>query len=91
MISIKTQVVFPENVLSDLDRVIRKRERSDFIVQAVQEKLQRLKLQESFQKAAGIWMDHPEMQTDSQVEKYVKRLRGADTRRVRRVKKAWHG
>jgi hypothetical protein len=59
------------------------------VVQAVQEKLQKLKLEEAIQKAAGIWRDRKDLTTDAQVRKYLKRLRGADTRRIQKVNKAW--
>lgn len=91
MQSIKTQIVFPKDLLEELDQVIQKRERSDFVVKSVQERLERLKLKEEFAKAAGIWKDHPEMQTDAQVRRYLKQLRGADTGRTRSIKKAWNG
>jgi len=90
MRTIKTQIVFPEDLLEALDRTIQKRERSDFVVQAVEEKLQRLTLQQMFEKAAGIWKDHPDLQTDVQARKYLKRLRGGDTGRERRIRKAWN-
>ncbi|HSP05527.1 MAG TPA: ribbon-helix-helix domain-containing protein [Acidobacteriota bacterium] len=91
MLSIKTQIVFPEDLLQELDRAVKKRERSDFVVQAVQEKLRKLKLEKVVGEAAGIWKDHPDFQTDAQVRKHLERLRGADTGRVHRIRKAWHG
>lgn len=91
MTSIKTQVVFPDDLLEALDAIVQKRERSDFVVQAVREKLQRLKLQEMLRQTAGIWKDHPEFRTDRDVRKYLKRLRGADTARNRTISKARRG
>lgn len=89
MRTIKTQVVFPEELLAELDRSVKARERSGFVVQAVEEKLQRLRLEQALNDAAGIWKDRSDMKTDAQVRKYLKRLRGADTRRSRRLEKAW--
>jgi hypothetical protein len=91
MRTIKTQVVFPEALLDELDRAVQKRERSEFVVQAVQEKLRKLQLQRALKNAAGIWKDHPDLQTDAQVRKYLRRIRGADTRRQQRLRKARNG
>jgi Arc/MetJ-type ribon-helix-helix transcriptional regulator len=89
MPTVKTQIVFPEELLQELDRHVKERQRSDFVVEAVQEKLQRLRLEESLSRAGGLWKDRSDMKTDSQVNKYLKRLRGADTRRQSRMRKAW--
>lgn len=89
MITVKTQIVFPQDVLQELDRVVKERQRSDFVVGAVREKLQRLRLEESLEHAGGLWRDRPDMKTDAQVRKYLKRLRGADTRRQKRLEKSW--
>ena len=89
MITIKTQIVFPVTILEELDRAVKTRERSDFVVHAVEEKLQRLRLERGLEQAAGIWKDRADMRTDAQVRKYLKHLRGADTRRNKRLQQAW--
>ena len=86
--TIKTQIVFPEDLLEELDRVVKSRERSNFVIQAVEEKLQKLKLEEALKNASGIWKDRKDMKTDAQVRKYIKQLRGADTRQ-RKLMKTW--
>lgn len=91
MRSIKTQIVFPEQLLEELDRVVQKRERSEFVVRAVEEKLRRVRLEKIFDEAVGMWKDHPDFETDAQVRKHLQRLRGADTGRMRKIRKAWHG
>lgn len=90
MRTVKTQIVFPEDLLEELDRAVKKRERSDFVIQAVEDKLQKLRLEQALQRASGIWKHRKDMRTDGQVRKYLKQLRGADTRRKRRLQKAWH-
>ena len=89
MPTVKTQIVFPEDLLQELDRVVKERQRSEFVVEAVQEKLQRLRLEKSLTQAGGLWKDRPDMKTDAQVRNYLKRLRGADTRRQNRLQKSW--
>ena len=89
MTTVKTQIVFPEDVLQELDRTVKERQRSDFVVEAVREKLQRLRLEESLAQVGGLWKDRSDLKTDAQVRAYLKRLRGADTRRQKRLQKAW--
>jgi hypothetical protein len=87
--TVKTQIVFPESILEEVDSVVKNRERSEFVVKAVEEKLQRIRLDNALHRAAGIWKDRPDMKTDAQVRKFIKGLRGADTRRQRRLRKAF--
>ena len=47
MTTVKTQIVFPVEVLRELDGFVEERKRSEFVVEAVQEKLRRLRLEES--------------------------------------------
>jgi hypothetical protein len=89
MTTVKTQIVFPEDVLQELDRTVKERQRSDFVVEAVREKLQRLRLEESLAQVGGLWKDRSDLKTDGQVRTYLKRLRGADTRRQKRLQKVW--
>ena len=88
MRTVKTQIVFPEDLLGELDRVVKERHRSDFVTEAVQEKLQRLRLQKSLEAVGGIWKDRSDLKTDAQVRKYLKQIRGADTRRQNRLQKS---
>jgi hypothetical protein len=89
MRTIKTQIVFPEDLLQELDQIVKERQRSEFVVEAVQDKLQRLRLEKSLEIASGLWKDRSDMKTDTQVRKYLKRIRGADTRRQNRLQKSW--
>ena len=58
MTSVKTQIVFPAEVLQELDSFVGERKRSEFVLEAVQEKLQRLEA--SLARVAGIWKDRPD-------------------------------
>ena len=89
MTTVKTQIVFPQELLRELDRVVEERKRSEFVVEAVQEKLQRVRLEQSLAGVAGIWKDRADLKTDAQVRSYLRRLRGGDTRRTKRLQKAW--
>jgi hypothetical protein len=89
MRTVKTQIVFPEELLRELDKAVKSRERSEFVVQAVEEKLERVRLQKALERASGLWKERPEFKTDAKVQQFVQKLRGEETRRRRRLKKAW--
>jgi len=89
MEKVKTQVIFPEELLKRLDRVIKKRERSDFVVEAVEEKLKSLNLQTALKRVAGLWKDRKDLKTDLGVRRYLKTLRGSNAAMEKRLRKAW--
>ena len=89
MEKVKTQVIFPEELLKRLDQVVLKRKRSDFVVEAVEEKLKRLNLQSALKSVAGIWKNRNDLKTDADVKKHLKRLRESDAVREKRLSKAW--
>jgi Arc/MetJ-type ribon-helix-helix transcriptional regulator len=89
MRTIKTQIVFPENVLEELDRNVKSRERSDFVVEAVEEKLQRLRFGRALRAAAGVWQNRGDMKTDREVQTYLKKIRRSDQERHQKLQKTW--
>ena len=89
MEKVKTQVIFPGELLKRLDQVVKKRQRSDFVVEAVEEKLNKLGLQEALKKVAGIWKDRGDLKTDADVKRYLKGLRESNAIREKRLRKAW--
>lgn len=89
MEKIKTQIVFPAGLLKRLDQVVKKKERSLFVVEAVEEKLKGLNLQNALKSVVGLWKDREGFKTDKDVKKYLKNLRESDTAREKRLRKAW--
>jgi hypothetical protein len=89
MEKVKTQIVFPAGLLKRLDQVVKKKERSLFVVEAVEEKLKGLNLQNALKSVAGLWKDREDLKTDTDVKKYLKNLRESDTSREKRLRKAW--
>lgn len=89
MTKVKTQIIFPEDTLKKLDRVVKKRGRSNFVVEAVEERLKGIKLQNALKVAAGLWKDREDMKTDKDIKKYLKSLRGSDAAREKRLRRAW--
>jgi hypothetical protein len=89
MEKVKTQIVFPVGLLKRLDRVVKKKERSHFVVEAVEEKLKGLNLQKALKNVVGLWKDREDLKTDADVRRYLKNLRESDATREKRLRKAW--
>ncbi len=62
----KAQIVFPDDLLHAVDRLVGRRKRSEFVVSATLEKLVRIRFQDVLKKTAGAWSvaRHPETHTD---------------------------
>ena len=86
--NVKTHVVFPEDLLQSLDRFVGKRKRSHFVVEATQEKMEKLRFSKALDKAGGAWKDknHLDLKTQEDVNKYLKKTRAKTTRRIARPK-----
>ncbi len=85
----KTQLILPRDLLEDVKKVAGSRKRSQFIAEATQEKLARLRFEEAFKEAAGAWSEekHPELKTLSDVRAYVRNLRAGAPARLERLTK----
>jgi len=83
----KTHLVFPRELLEMIDKLIGKRKRSQFVVEATKEKLAREKFGKILKRAAGCWTDknHPELKTKRDVDRYVRNLRKAADRRLKEI------
>jgi metal-responsive CopG/Arc/MetJ family transcriptional regulator len=59
----RAHITFPKDILADLDRLIDKRRRSKFIVDAVVKELLIARQRAAFHSAIGKWKDkdHPEL------------------------------
>ncbi len=73
----KMTVTFPEPLLQRLRERIPSRQRSTFIVEAVEEKLALQEQLAAIEETAGCWRDadHPELQTDEDIDRWLVRLR----------------
>ncbi len=82
----KTQVVFPEELLEEVDRVAGSRKRSEFVVEATREKLNRLRFARALRRAAGSWSDenHPDLKTQADINRYLGKVRASTRRRLAR-------
>lgn len=89
MAKIKTHFVFPEEILKDIDRLVGDRKRSQFVVEAAKEKLERERVKKAFKGIKGLWKeaDYPEFKVMEDVEKWVRDLRKGDIKRQKDLKR----
>ena len=78
-------MTLPEELVREIDRVAGRRKRSQFIVEAVRERLAKLRFSEALAQAAGAWSDenHPDLVTQEDINRYLRRARRATDKRIR--------
>ena len=78
-------VVFPEQLLKDIDAVAGARQRGTFLVRAAEKELLTYRQAEALKAAAGNWKekDHPELKHGS--AQFVRKLRQDSERRFKRI------
>jgi Arc/MetJ-type ribon-helix-helix transcriptional regulator len=81
----RTHIVISEQLAAQIDTLVGKRGRSNFLTQAAEKELMRLRQIKALQGAAGAWKDkdHPELKQGA--AKWVKKLRRDYDQRLRRV------
>jgi Arc/MetJ-type ribon-helix-helix transcriptional regulator len=81
----RTHIVISEQLVAQIDTLVGKRGRSNFITRAAEKELMRLRQIKALQAAAGAWKDkdHPELKQGA--AKWVKKLRREYDRRLERV------
>ena len=59
----KAHLIFPEDLLQAIDKLVGKRGRSKFVVEATRKELKKIQLLQALQEAAGSWKDedYPEL------------------------------
>jgi metal-responsive CopG/Arc/MetJ family transcriptional regulator len=82
----KTHLVFPDELLQAIDKLVGKRGRSKFVVEATRKELKRIQLQKALEKAAGAWKDedHPEIKQKGTYQ-WVKDLREEAEERFKEI------
>jgi metal-responsive CopG/Arc/MetJ family transcriptional regulator len=83
----KAHLVFPLNILEQVDQIAGKRKRSLFIVKATQEKLERERFLRTLDETKGAWTDklHSELGTERDMEKYLREKRSSYRKRLKRI------
>jgi hypothetical protein len=81
----RTHIVISEELATEIDRLVGRRQRSHFLTQAAQREVKRLRMLSALEQAAGSWKDsdHPELKQGS--AKLVERMRGEDEVRFKKV------
>ena len=81
---IKTNIVLPANLVFAIEEITKKRKRSQFVVEAIREKIGRIKAQKALEESAGCWKaeNHPELKTQRDINKYLKKARAATNHRI---------
>jgi len=82
----RTNVILPDELLKEVDRIVGPRRRSAFIAEAVRERLARLKFLKALEQAAGAWSDesHPDLRTQKDIELYLNRVRKTTAKRLKK-------
>ena len=72
----RVNVVFPDDLLEELRRLIPARKRSELIVKATAEKLAIIRQQLALKRAAGAWTDenHPDLNTPEDLSRWRRSL-----------------
>jgi metal-responsive CopG/Arc/MetJ family transcriptional regulator len=75
--TVRTHVHVPRDLIEAIDRVAGKRKRSEFVTEALREKLTRERQKEALAATAGVLKDadYPEWETPEQTSQWVHDLR----------------
>lgn len=77
--SVRTNLLLPEDVVEQLDRVAGPRGRSRYVADAVRDRLRRDERLAALAEAAGAWRDHPLFPTSESVVEWVRAGRAERT------------
>lgn len=77
--SVRTNLLLPEDLVEQLDRIAGPRGRSRYVADAVRERLRRDERMAAIKAAAGLWRDHPLFPTSEAVVEWVRELRREKT------------
>jgi metal-responsive CopG/Arc/MetJ family transcriptional regulator len=77
----RTNLVLPEDLVREVDRVAGPRNRSRYVADAVRDRLRRGRLREVWAGSFGVIRpaEHPEWRTPDRVETWVRELRAEET------------
>jgi metal-responsive CopG/Arc/MetJ family transcriptional regulator len=79
----RAHVILPEDLLTEIDKLVGQRDRSAFLAEVVQQEVQCRKLLIALREARGCWKaeDHPELRNGS--EAFVEKLRSGNEERLK--------
>lgn len=81
----RTHIIIPEPIVNEIDQLVGKRGRSEFLAQAAERELRRLRQIRALENVAGAWKDrnHPELEAGA--AQWVRKLRRESDQRFRRT------
>lgn len=84
----RAHIILPDDLVDEVDRLVGKRQRSAFLVEAARERVRREKLLRALRETAGAIKaeDHPEWATSRKVAAWVRRVRRAGERRSKKLR-----
>jgi len=84
--NVKAHLVFPREVLEEVDKITGKRKRSLFIAEATREKIERERFSRTLEETKGAWShkNHPELETAKDMERYLNEKRKSYRARLKR-------
>lgn len=87
----RTHVILSDDVLEELDKLVGKRKRSQFIEEAVRARLQRERQHTAVREGAGILKDSdiPEWATPEKTYEWIRRSREMADKKVDDLVKQW--
>ena len=71
----RANVVLPNDLINEVDRIAGARKRSKFLEEAAREKIEALRLEKAFADVRGILKDDPRFSTHAKVRKYIRDFR----------------
>jgi metal-responsive CopG/Arc/MetJ family transcriptional regulator len=78
----RTHIIIPEPLVNEIDRLVGKRGRSEFLAQAAEKELRRLQQIKALEKAANAWKDRDHAELKSGSSQWVRELRKESDRRL---------
>jgi len=83
----RAHIVLPDDLVEEVDRLVGKRKRSAFFVEAARERLRREKLLLAMKEAAGALKteDYPHWATPEKVAAWVRKVRRQSNRRLEKL------
>jgi hypothetical protein len=81
----RTHIIIPEPLVTEIDRLVGKRGRSEFLAQAAEKELRRLQQIRALENVGGTWKDkdHPDLKAGA--TRWVKELRKESEARLRKT------
>ena len=83
----RIHIIFPAQIARELDLMLGGRKKTQFIIAATKERLDKMKLAGAIEKATGAWKDkdHPEMTGKNGTKEWVRNQRIQDEERRKSI------